>query len=220
MTEAKQKPGPKPKAKPKTLAERHLAVRAGVGAMKREGENKFDKYKFISHDQVKRKINALLVENGLDLEMSVEELTHEMRQSQKGAAMSCYLIKFRVTWIAVDTKESSGAFWYAEGVDRGDKAITKAITYAKKSYLIDKYLIPGTDRDPDEDTVEFRSEPIKEKTKEALKAHAIAKGFNWDKFSKWAEDETGVAVGDMSYKELSSMIDAGSKAKKEASKSF
>jgi hypothetical protein len=112
------------------------------GILKREGENKFDKYKYFSEAQYKLLFTELFTRANLELAFNeLEYLTYEGSEKQNNGRMP------RIEFKLIDTETGfyETSVITGEGMDKGDKAGYKAYTGALKYYLASTFLVATGD---------------------------------------------------------------------------
>jgi hypothetical protein len=134
MTETKT-----PKAA-KGLYARLCLVMADVAHVSKEGYNQHHKYKFVSHDDVAMLCNKALAEHGIAFLPTVEDVRRDGNQTT---------IKLTMRLICADTGEESASMWFGEANDTQDKGINKALTNAKKTFLLNTFLIASGEEEVD-----------------------------------------------------------------------
>lgn len=140
----------------KELAER--------GVLKREGNNTFDRYKYFSEAQYKALFTDLFASHLLELRSSVSDYS-SFEGTEKQA--NGRLVKMEFELIDVETGFSESSTFVGEGIDKGDKAIYKAMTGALKYYLADTFMV-ATGDDPEKDS------PDTKMNKQKASAAAVA----------------------------------------------
>lgn len=129
----------------KNALRKELAER---GVLKREGNNTFDRYKYFSEAQYKALFTELFASHQLELRSSVSDYS-SFEGTEKQA--NGRLVKMEFELIDVETGFSESSTFVGEGIDKGDKAIYKAMTGALKYYLADTFMV-ATGDDPEKDS--------------------------------------------------------------------
>lgn len=125
---------------------------AEMGILKREGENRYDKYSYFSEAQYKELFTRLFSESGLEYKASeVAFDTFEGSEKQGNGRM----VKIQFTLFDVSTGFYEESYVTGEGIDKGDKAGYKANTGAVKYYLADNFLV-ATGDDPETESPDAR----------------------------------------------------------------
>ena len=145
----------------------------GIG---KEQTNKYDNYKFRGIDDVLNALAPILAKYGVLIIPSVVEREVKQVATQKGGTMNHAILTVDYTLYDADgdwiTHRAQG-----EAMDRGDKAINKAMTSAYKYFVFQAFCIPLVGQDADSETHE-----IINKTEDELRmeAHLAALAANWE----------------------------------------
>lgn len=143
-------------------------VIADIGAVKKDGVNSQQKYKFRSIDDVYNALNPALAKNKIFIVPEVLEERREIKQMKSGAEPVFVICKIKYTFYADD-----GSFVEAvvigEGMDYGDKATNKAMAIAFKYACFQVFCIPTDDLidDPDKESPELAGGSVSQKTSSA-----------------------------------------------------
>lgn len=130
-----------------------------MGVLKREGENKFDRYKYYSESQYKTLFTQLLADNGLELKFTeLEYGLFDGSEKQGNGRMP----KVEFSLIDIDTGFYETTAITGEGIDKGDKAGYKAYTGALKYFLADTFMV-ATGDDPETESPEVGMNKSNEK---------------------------------------------------------
>ena len=136
---------------------------AEMGVLKREGENKFDRYSYFSEAQYKTLFTKLFYKNGLELKFDeVNYQTFEGTEKQANGRMAT--IKFSL--IDIDTGFSEETTITGEGIDKGDKAGYKAYTGALKYFLANTFMV-ATGDDAEKESPSHNMNAVKRKETES-----------------------------------------------------
>lgn len=142
------------------LQQKKNAVRkilSGRGILQRQGDNKFDHYKYFSEAQYKLLFTELFSENGLEMKFS-EDTYESFEGSEKQA--NGRMVRITFSLIDTDTGFSEESTITAEGIDKGDKAGYKAYTGALKYWLADTFMV-ATGDDPETESPDMPKVIIK-----------------------------------------------------------
>jgi len=112
------------------------------GVLKKEGENKFDKYKYFSEAQYKELFTELFSE--CKLELKADELDYLMFEGTDKQSNGRH-VKLEFTLFDIETGFYEKTVITGEGIDKGDKAGYKANTGAVKYYLADTFMVATGD---------------------------------------------------------------------------
>jgi len=134
-------------------------VMKDVGAVGKDSENTFDKYKFRGIDAVMNALYPAMVKNGLFVVPEVLEQSREDRLSKKGDPLIYSVSKVKYTFYAEDGSHVS-AVVIGEGMDRGDKSMNKAMSAAFKYACFQTFCIPTDEmKDSEKDSPEVARDP-------------------------------------------------------------
>lgn len=134
-----------------------VKVMQAVRTLPKDGENKFDKYNYITGDAAFERIGGIMANVGLAMLPSVVEVQTEDGNSQAGKTMFRTVIHGQITLADSETGETWTSEWYGEGADRGDKSINKAMTAMMKYYLLRLFMV-GSGEDADEESPEMEKQ--------------------------------------------------------------
>ena len=140
-------------AQPSSLAAALVAAQAEFPLVGKSGENKYDRYRYATMEDFVDAIRAPLRKHGLGLVFSVagtEAL--EPRQTKGGGTEYGARVIMDMT-IVHSSGETMACHGVGDGYDRGDKAVYKAMTGARK-YLVASALNLATSDDPEGDSTE------------------------------------------------------------------
>jgi len=154
----------------KTLITALIKAQSELKDVSKDGTNDFHKYKYATLQSYLHAIRPVLIENGLSIVTSVEEV----KEMQEGRM----LVKMKVS-LFHSSGESIDTFVYGEGQDMsakgkvGDKALYKAITGGRKYALANLFNIATTD-DPekDETTHKDKARPVADMSKASPLEHS------------------------------------------------
>lgn len=136
--------------------------------------NSFHQYKYVSHDDVVRKVREAFKRWGILAVMDIPAVEIEEGTDDKGKGVIRAFVHASMAFINPDRPEDrysvSGATY---SIDSSDKAVGKAISYLKKYFLIAQSgLMLATGEDQDQDAIEWNR--LTRKVKSAGAAHAAA----------------------------------------------
>jgi len=126
-------------------------VMTEVRKLKKDGNNTFDKYKYISGDNAFEHIGGIMASVNLVILPSVYEIETKEVQSKSGGIMYFTTVHAQITLADGETGETWTGEWFGEGSDRGDKSINKAMTAMMKYFLLRVFQI-GSGEDADADS--------------------------------------------------------------------
>ena len=117
------------------------AVLSDVGAVGKDGQNTFDKYKYRSIDAVMNAMHPAMAKHGVFVTPEVLEQSREERSSKNGGLLIYSITKVKYTFYTEDGS-SVTATVIGEGMDKGDKSMNKAMSAAFKYALFQVFCIP------------------------------------------------------------------------------
>lgn len=117
------------------------AVLSDVGAVGKDGQNTFDKYKYRSIDAVMNAMHPAMAKHGVFVTPEVLEQSREERSSKNGGVLIYSITKVKYTFYTADGS-SVTATVIGEGMDKGDKSMNKAMSAAFKYALFQVFCIP------------------------------------------------------------------------------
>lgn len=120
------------------------------GIIKKDKENTFDKYAYLSEAAYKNLFTELFANFGLELKTS--EISYEFFDGSEKQPNG-RTVKLQFTLFDIDTGFYEEAVITGEGLDKGDKAGYKAATGALKYYLASNFMV-ATGDDAENDTPE------------------------------------------------------------------
>jgi hypothetical protein len=163
------------KEKPKNAHQRLLDAMLEVGYVQNEDKTVNNQYRYVSHNAVVGAVRPVLLKHGLIIVSRITEKTLQMQEmtetvmvydKQKGAKIPLmeagkpvekttmgYVCTIFMELDIINAENPSDkilAQGYGMGIDSQDKATGKAISYAKKSALINGLLLEAGD-DPEKD---------------------------------------------------------------------
>lgn len=143
----------------KSLHDKLAEISGEIGFIEFDGTNKSQNYNYASAAGVIRAINKAMVERNLVCRVDRQEL-HHFSLPVKGTSQGQAVVE--VAMSITDGKDRVDFVGIGQGADSGDKAITKALTAAKK-YALAGLLTLGwgaVDPEGDESTDKFaKSKP-------------------------------------------------------------
>jgi hypothetical protein len=151
---------------PKKIYQQIPKVMADVGAIGKNGDNKFDNYKFRTIDDLYSHLQPALHKNGVFFVPQVLDSKEDKFESSKGTPQIRVKVRVKYT-IYADDGSSIETIVDGENIDRSDKATNKALTAALKYMLIQVFCIAVKDiEDGDSESPEIPKQKEKEKPKE------------------------------------------------------
>lgn len=132
------------------LAAALVAAQGECGAVGKSGENKFDHYDYATLNDYMTAVRPILMKHGLAVSVSIDKVENlPDRTTQKGGTER--VVRVTGTMAILHTSgESITVNIAGDGQDRGDKAIYKAITGARKYGIAAAFALATSD-DPEND---------------------------------------------------------------------
>lgn len=113
--------------------------------------NKMQGFNYRGIDAVMNHLHPVFAKHGVVIMPEVLEDKSEERETKAGGTLIYRILKIKFHFVAEDGSEIT-ATMMGEGMDSGDKAITKAHAVALKYVLTQALLLPYDEVDPDGDT--------------------------------------------------------------------
>ncbi len=133
------------------LCEKLHTIQRALPVIKKDGENKSDKYKYVSGVEVLNTVRPLMDEYGLLLIPDVTSAAIHEGATRSGTTRYLTEMMWTFTWIDVESGEKLSVPFYSQGCDLGgERGPGKAATYAEKYFLL-KFFHIATEDDPDSD---------------------------------------------------------------------
>jgi hypothetical protein len=140
------------------LFRRLLTIMEEAGSVQKGGYNEFDKYSYIAESDLAKHMQKLFVKHGVFVTSSVVGATTEPCKTSKGTPAMLSKVTMKYLFVNVDNPIDNHTVYAAgDGIDRGDKAIYKALTGAHKYFLIRNFNL-GSDEDAEKDSHAVGSE--------------------------------------------------------------
>jgi hypothetical protein len=145
-----------------TLFAKIARVMGQVRMLEKSGTNTYDKYSYMTADDISRRIGSALAAEGVAFFPSIVTSETSEYQTQKGATNFRTVVHMQMTFACSETGAIFTSLWSGEAIDRADKSISKAAVSATKYFLIKTFLLSGgedDDADGDSPQVEARKAP-------------------------------------------------------------
>jgi hypothetical protein len=131
-----------------------LAVQAAVDRVEKDSENTFHHYKYTSIEGVVQATRDALIEQKVLIFAGEESTQDRQRQTNQGEA-TVTTVHLTYTIVDAESGEKLVIPWLGRGEDPADKGVSKALTDARKTFLIQQLnLIRGDDTEADASTDE------------------------------------------------------------------
>jgi hypothetical protein len=134
------------------LYARILAATKAIGIVEKDGRNAFHKYDYSSIEGVVGAVREQLLDHGILLFAGQEALSERQRVTREGEA-TVTTIELTFRFVDAATGETLAIPWVGRGEDPADKGVAKALTDARKTFLIQQLnLQRGDDTEADDAT--------------------------------------------------------------------
>jgi len=145
-----------------TLFMKIARVMGQVRTLEKSGANSYDKYSYMTADDISRRIGSALAGEGVAFFPSITGVETSEYTTAKGAANFRTIVNMQLTFACTETGATYTILWSGEAIDRSDKSISKAAVSAVKYALIKTFLLSGgddDDADAESPQVEARKQP-------------------------------------------------------------
>lgn len=170
---------------PLSVYKRMLAVIASVGHVEKDKRNEFHRYDYSSIEAVVEAVQGALIENGLLVLAGEDETTDRARQTNQGeSTVTTIRLTFKI--MDVETNESVSIPWVGRGDDPADKGVAKALTDARKSFLVQQFNLVrgGSDTEADAQTDQrVYGQPRQTQPKDTVNLLENARGLSNDQLN-------------------------------------
>lgn len=169
------------------------AVMGDVGAVKKDGRNTQQNFKFRGIDAVVNALSPAMRKHGLTVYPSKVEHRNGSTQLSGGKTATAPVVVVDYTFVGPEGDTFTSQV-VAESFDLGDKATAKAMSVALRTCLLQTFMLPTDDADPDEHTYERQtySQPAQRPAAPADDAGATALAARRHEQPNW-EDLIGNA---------------------------
>lgn len=155
----------------KTLFGQIAKVMAEVRSLPKNGHNQQSRYDYVTSDDALEHIGKAMSKHGVIVIPTISNY-----ESITEGKMTRTRAEF-IMHICGETGETFAATWFAEGIDYGnpDKALTKAMTYGTKTFLLKLFVVGAGGDDPDGESApaeQPKSQPANGKPPQVAKAPA------------------------------------------------
>ena len=130
-----------------------VAIRAEVGAVRKDGRNTQQNFNFRGVDAVVNALAGMMSKHGLMVYPSKVEHRPGTKQLSGGKVATSVDVTVDYTFVGPEG-DTFTAQVPAESFDLGDKATAKAMSVAYRTCLLQTFTLPTDDPDPDEHTYE------------------------------------------------------------------
>ena len=129
------------------------AVMGDVGAVKKDGRNTQQNFRFRGIDAVVNALSPAMRKHGLTVYPSKVEHRNGSTQLSGGKTATAPVVIVDYTFVGPEGDAFTTQV-VAESFDLGDKATAKAMSVALRTCLLQTFMLPTDDADPDEQTYE------------------------------------------------------------------
>ena len=129
----------------KMIYESMCKIMSEVTAIKKEGKNTQQGYKFRGIDDMYNALHDIFAKNNVFITSEVMESVREERKSKTGGLLMYAILTVKHTFHAIDGSTVS-SIMIGEAMDSGDKASNKAMSGALKYSLMQILLIPTNEK--------------------------------------------------------------------------
>lgn len=140
-------------------------IMADIQAISKDQKNTAQNFKYRGIDDIYNGVQKIMAKHGVFSAPSILERSRTPIQTKSGTTAVHSLTQFRYDFYA-DDGSFVPVFVDGEAIDTGDKVTAKCAAIAHKYALIQLFCIPTAESiDPDQDSHEVRSEPVKKEPK-------------------------------------------------------
>ena len=136
----------------KKVIEKLLKIQCAISSANKDGFNAFHKFKYVSINSLLEQFKPIFDEHKIILNMRTVSSNVSDREVEEGGKIKRnFVMENEYECIFIDVE--SGETYVAEkkfkciGIDQGEKGLGKAISYAKKYFLLNFFNIPYMYRD-------------------------------------------------------------------------
>ena len=131
-----------------------IAVMKKIGPIGKDSENKEQRYKFRSIDDIYDRLQPVMASEGMFTAPNLKNLDHETVTTSNNKTAHHFIAEVEFTFYAEDGS-SIAVTTIGEAIDWSDKAGNKAMSAAHKYALVQVFMLPYKEMDPDEFTPEW-----------------------------------------------------------------
>lgn len=188
-------PAAKKTTQPLNIYQRLLLAMEDVAYIKKEGKapEKIGAYGFVKHDDVTAKVRPALIKHGIYLKTTVLKHSAEWLKDGYDKPFIFTTVEVEMTFINVDEPGNSvSATHWGYGIDRGDKGIGKAVSYAVKTGMLKGLCLETGEKDVEDSEIEVGKprEPSQGRPTKSKSDHPHQDTI--DLVSKWSGVPQGV----------------------------
>jgi hypothetical protein len=154
-----------------TIHDAILGVMREVHAVGKNETNQAQKFKFRGVDAVVNALAPAMRTHGLFVVPTVDSANYSTRASANGGELQVCRLVVSFTLCASADGGTITAAVASEAFDSGDKATAKAMSVALRTFLLQTFMLPTDEKDPDQDIYETKRQ-VSRGGAEALKKKA------------------------------------------------
>jgi hypothetical protein len=140
----------------KTIHEAVVAVMRDVHAVGKNETNAAQKFKFRGVDAVVNALAPAMRKHGLFVVPALNTADYSTRTSANGGELQVCRLSVAFTLCSDGDGGTLTGVVASEAFDSGDKATAKAMSVALRTFLLQTFMLPTDDKDPDQDTYETK----------------------------------------------------------------
>jgi hypothetical protein len=151
------------------IFEKLLDISAAIGVIEKDGYNSFSDYRYASIDNIMQTVQKELIKRRLVIIGDILE------ESVSGNTATVAML-----FTFIDAENPHDRFttrWVGEGTDKGDKALSKAITAATKQMLLKTFLLASGEVDPDSASEERKPQTLSDEQQREIFALLEERGL-------------------------------------------
>lgn len=195
-------------------------VMGSVRTLEKTGENKFDKYSYVTSDAIAVRIGKALAAEGVAFLPSLVSAETSEYTTKSGGSNFRTVVQMQITFACTDTGATYTILWSGEAIDRSDKSISKAAVSAVKYALLKTFLLAGGDEedaDAESPVVETQAAPTKPKADKVQldmieDLGKVVYNGEWEgnqnKLAQWASQGVRTELADLYATEAAKLIKA------------
>jgi hypothetical protein len=175
---------------PEAIYAAMCAVMADVGAVRKSEKNAQQGFNFRGIDNVTNAVYPAFVKHGVFCTPHVVSCeTEVVTVGKNGTVMNRVLLEVVFTFYAAADGSCISSHVRSEAMDAGDKATAKAMSVALRTCLLQTFMLPTDEPDPDHDTYERSSVTARPVTARPAMAPAQSSGALNKSQTIWGEKQ-------------------------------
>lgn len=136
------------------ILKKYHAIMSEVGAIEKSSTNTAQKFKFRGIDAFQNRLHQLLVKHKVIITPMVTHRTDDVVESSNGKKQRAVNLVMKYTFTDVEDGSSLSIMIPSEGLDFGDKATNKALSFGLKYALIQGLMVPTEDMETPDMSIE------------------------------------------------------------------